>query len=229
MSKELMETGKHQISLVTAVRHNPQMLPTPTASMMPCEGTVRIMRKAWESGEYTLEEASAIAGRDVRLSQGKVPTMETFPTPQASDIKLKPTSASWKAKGGINYSLANPEIQAKWGTPKAQDSRHALTDRGKGNLGEQVSGIHNGGKLNPPWTEWLMGWPIGWSAPAPLATDRFRQWLDSHGTSCPAKDAPTPKVKRMKRELSQPMLFDPEPHKVEQGTMFENKRCQRVN
>ena len=36
-----------------------------------------------------------------------------------------------------------------WGTPKAQDSRHALRDRGKGNLGEQVSGLHNGGKLNP--------------------------------------------------------------------------------
>jgi hypothetical protein len=183
MSKELMETGKHQISLVTAVRHNPQMLPTPTASMMPCEGTVRIMRKAWESGEYTLEEASAIAGRDVRLSQGKVPTMETFPTPQASDIKLKPTSASWKAKGGINYSLANPEIQAKWGTPKAQDSRHALSDRGKGNLGEQVSGIHNGGKLNPPWVEWLMGWPIGWTDLKPLEMDKLASAPLPHGES----------------------------------------------
>lgn len=30
-------------------------------------------------------------------------------------------------------------------------------------------------------------------------------------------------VKRMELELSQPMLFEPEPHKVEQWTMFENK------
>jgi hypothetical protein len=59
-----------------------------------------------------------------------------------------------------------------WGTPKAQDSRHALRDRGKGNLGEQVSGLHNGGKLNPLWTEWLMGWPIGWTDLKPLATDK---------------------------------------------------------
>ncbi len=29
--------------------------------------------------------------------------------------------------------------------------------------------------------EWLMGWPIGWSASEPLATDRFQQWLRSHG------------------------------------------------
>jgi len=111
MSKELMETGKHQISLVTYVKHNP----------------------------------------------------EKFPTPTATDHKNQPTSASWKAKGGVNYKLSNPEIQQKWGTPKAQDSRHALTDRGKGNLGEQVSGLHNGGKLNPLWVEWLMGYPIGWT------------------------------------------------------------------
>ena len=59
-----------------------------------------------------------------------------------------------------------------WGTPKAQDSRHALRDRGKGNLGEQVSGLHNGGKLNPLWTEWLMGWWIGWTDLKPLEMDR---------------------------------------------------------
>ena len=59
-----------------------------------------------------------------------------------------------------------------WGTPKAQDSRHALRDRGKGNLGEQVSGLHNGGKLNPTWTEWLMGWPLEWTDLKPLETGK---------------------------------------------------------
>lgn len=29
--------------------------------------------------------------------------------------------------------------------------------------------------------EWMMGWPLGWSASEPLATDRFREWLRSHG------------------------------------------------
>jgi hypothetical protein len=174
---------------------------------MPCEGTVRIMRKAWQSGEFTLEEASAVAGRDVRKAQGKVPMMPTpnawdgkrgpmskelmetgkhqislvtyvkhnpekFPTPTATDHKNQPTSASWKAKGGVNYKLSNPEIQQKWGTPKAQDSRHALTDRGKGNLGEQVSGLHNGGKLNPLWVEWLMGYPIGWTDLSDVVMDK---------------------------------------------------------
>jgi hypothetical protein len=45
-----------------------------------------------------------------------------FPTPRSSD-----------AEGGT----------VNWGTPKEQDSRAALTDRGKHNLGEQVHGMHN--------------------------------------------------------------------------------------
>jgi len=70
-----------------------------------------------------------------------------------------------------------------WGTPKAQDSRHALRDRGKGNLGEQVSGLHNGGKLNPTWTEWLMGWPLEWTDLKPLETDKSHFVQQQHGES----------------------------------------------
>jgi DNA (cytosine-5)-methyltransferase 1 len=39
----------------------------------------------------------------------------------------------------------------------------------------------SGGPLNPTWVEWLMGWPLGWTALEPLAMDRFQQWLRLHG------------------------------------------------
>jgi len=39
----------------------------------------------------------------------------------------------------------------------------------------------NGGQLNPTWVEWLMGWPLGWTDLKPLETDKFQQWLNSHG------------------------------------------------
>jgi len=39
----------------------------------------------------------------------------------------------------------------------------------------------NGGKLNPMWVEWLMGWPLGWTDLRVSAMDKFRQWCDSHG------------------------------------------------
>jgi len=41
--------------------------------------------------------------------------------------------------------------------------------------------IQAGGKLNPTWVEWLMGWPLGWTDLKPLAMDKFQQWLEQHG------------------------------------------------
>ena len=60
--------------------------------------------------------------------------------------------------------------------------KDALTDRGKSNLGEVINEkekMTKTGQLNPPWVEWLMGWPIGWTDLKPLVTDKFRnvqQW-----------------------------------------------------
>jgi hypothetical protein len=42
-------------------------------------------------------------------------------------------------------------------------------------------GAGNGGKLNPMWVEWLMGWPLGWTDLKPLEMDKFQKWLDEHG------------------------------------------------
>ncbi len=33
----------------------------------------------------------------------------------------------------------------------------------------------NGGRLNPDWVEWLMGWPIGWTRPESVKMD-WRDW-----------------------------------------------------
>jgi len=38
-----------------------------------------------------------------------------------------------------------------------------------------------GGRLNPEWVEWLMGWPIGATALSPLETDKFQEWQQQHG------------------------------------------------
>jgi hypothetical protein len=58
-----------------------------------------------------------------------------------------------------------------YGTPLAQDERAALTDRGKGKFGEQVNQDHNvkkhGGKLNPTFVEFLMGYPMNWTKVEP--------------------------------------------------------------
>ena len=148
-----------------------RMWPTPTASAMPCEGTQRIMRKKWLAGELSLEEASAIAGRDVRKAQGKVPEM--WPTPRASENDqgrkadgMMDGESSWKAQGrGATLTTA----VLRWTTPTAHNAKEtnapSENDRNTPTLAAQV-----GGQLNPTWVEWLMGWPLGWTDLKPLET-----------------------------------------------------------
>jgi hypothetical protein len=38
-----------------------------------------------------------------------------------------------------------------------------------------------GGKLNPMWVEWLMGWPLGWTDLKPLEMDKYQVWQQQHG------------------------------------------------
>jgi hypothetical protein len=132
------------------------MFPTPSASGMPCEGTVRLASKAWLNGEATLEEANAIAGRDVRDKQGKVPAM--WPTPKAS--AAGPDFAKvGRSKTGISLATA----AAMFPTPTVQD---ASNNGGPSQYQRNSLPLNAvaGGALNPTWVEWLMGFPLGWTA-----------------------------------------------------------------
>ena len=78
--------------------------------------------------------------------------------------------------------VANPRL---WPTPTARiwkgGGRKMIRDDGKSRedmldwLVEQ-----NGGRLNPTWVEWLMGWPLGWTDLKPLEMDKFQQWRQQH-------------------------------------------------
>jgi hypothetical protein len=64
-----------------------------------------------------------------------------------------------------------------WSFPKERDPRRcskALHDRIRAEVA--AHGLYP----RPMMIEWLMGWPIGWSALEPLATVKFREWLLSH-------------------------------------------------
>lgn len=45
------------------------------------------------------------------------------------------------------------------------------------------------GRPSPTNQEWLMGWPIGWTATQPLGMDRFQSWLQQHSASSRLTDA----------------------------------------
>lgn len=38
-----------------------------------------------------------------------------------------------------------------------------------------------GKEFSPELSEWLMGWPVGWTDLGPLEMDKFLQWQRTHG------------------------------------------------
>jgi hypothetical protein len=95
-------------------------------------------------------------------------------TPSVS-VAEHPGQKAWKPHQQLrlNQQVNNPAL---WPTPNTVDAKGG-TRKGEG----QTQLCHTvGGSLNPTWVEWLMGWPLGWTDCAVSATDRFRQWFDSH-------------------------------------------------
>ena len=69
-----------------------------------------------------------------------------------------------------------------WSTLTCHDRKgQSGAKRGRNAQGGECLTQQVGGTLSPMWVEWLMGWPVGWTDLEPLETDKFRQWLRSHG------------------------------------------------
>ena len=93
-------------------------------------------------------------------------TSLAYPTPSvagcveggvAKNVEMNEKGFSATRENGTKYGakLRDAVIhQASWGTPKEQDSRAAMTDRGKHNLGEQVHGMHNQNYPTPTSRYW---------------------------------------------------------------------------
>jgi len=111
---------------------------------------------------------------------------ETWPTPQSRD---------WKGSSGRSLKGMECDLPTKvkmWPTPQASDNR----DRGNMSnpsiqrrvaIGKQImlsQSVHpTSGNLNPPFPEWLMGWPLGWTDLKRLAMDKSHCVQQQHGES----------------------------------------------
>jgi hypothetical protein len=175
---------------------------TPTCmNIAPTDGR----RKSREAFRASIGRSDAPGG----LAE-QVATPKFWPTPDARDsqpegleagrrrmekystcglqtaVKLYPTPTTEGIDGGSNSRKA-AKARGMWPTPTCHNARDSDSpseaNRNTPSLCHQARG---GDKtlpkfLNPMWVEWLMGWPLGWTDLKPLETDKFRQWLNSHG------------------------------------------------
>jgi DNA (cytosine-5)-methyltransferase 1 len=132
-----------------------------------------------------------ISNQGVSGSIGLARTIMMWATPTCHMAKEAAYPAEFRRNTPSLTAEANIGTPAKnWPTPCASDNRDRgnigspaiLRRKEKGKqimLSQSVSDIS--GALNPPWVEWLMGWPLEWTDLKPLAMDKFLLWLNSHG------------------------------------------------
>jgi hypothetical protein len=61
---------------------------------------------------------------------------------------------------------------AKWPTPTAHNAKETNSPS-EALRNEPTLAYRVGGKLNPTWVEWLMGWPLEWTDLKPLGMDKY--------------------------------------------------------
>ena len=123
-------------------------------------------------------------GRQLDLQQ--VVKMQMWPTPCAEDAKNVPYQ---KGDGGKRYPMLLGAVapERMWPSPNALDwkNRGSLEYR-EGRQIQLQTAVN--GQLNPTWVEWLMGYPLGWTALEDSAIASYRQsQRGSRGASSPPK------------------------------------------
>jgi hypothetical protein len=94
------------------------------------------------------------------------------------------TTPGWVTCGNVSGLWPTPTASDEKGsvTPQTAKKRAAKSSRGV-RLPEflTLKGLLPGGRHNPEFSEWLMGWPLQWTAIEPLETAKFREWQQQHG------------------------------------------------
>jgi hypothetical protein len=142
--------------------------PTPTAVTRPMEGNVRMYRAKIAAGEMTEQEAEAILGKSVWEAQGAIPAM--WPTPTTQEIEHPNAIINDKGRrvsknGRSSHGVGLADAVQIWPTPTLDDSKNVKPkpNRFRGLVAAVNEKSETGGKLNPTWVEWLMGFPTGWT------------------------------------------------------------------
>lgn len=123
--------------------------------------------KGTDFGFWPTPVASDTSSRNTKYAQGG--------TPLSLAVKLWPTPTvcgNYNRKGASKTSGDGLATAVRmWPPPTAHNAKETNAPseslRNTPTLAAQA-----GGPLNPDWTEWLMGWPIGWTALKPLEMDK---------------------------------------------------------
>lgn len=147
-----------------------------------CVSDLAMQVKMWPTPRANDAEKRGAIADDPR--NGLPAAAKHWPTPRASDTKnlrnLGPTIQKRQEQGRLSVA----EAVKLWPTPTARDFRTGDKPESKRARMKQSGEWHSpnlndvaspGGQLNPTWVEWLMGFPLGWTALEPSETPSSRK------------------------------------------------------
>lgn len=109
----------------------------------------------------------------------ELPTLEPITNETECGLWASPNARDWKDSGATQGKRKSPNLgtQVHWPTPRTKgmcggSGAWDLLNKNTTLEEARQMGAGNGGKLNPTWVEWLMGWPLGWTDLKPLETGK---------------------------------------------------------
>jgi hypothetical protein len=131
-------------------------------------------------------------GAQPRPTLGAMARYDLWPTPTVKG-NYNRKGASSTSGDGLATAVSRfptPTVSMRKGSSIGALTRKDGRSRANDRLDYRVEGTGQTGRLNPQFVEWLMGWPIGWTALQPLAMDKFREWRRQHGVCFGTGDKP---------------------------------------
>ena len=127
-----------------------------------CQNPHILVRKDGKSRMDQLANFVVYGDFDKKLKQWRTPT--TITGGKSSEERLNQLGAgNWERSSGQKIQLRLID--------QVRDSRLYPPD-------SKAETIKPNCELNPDWTEWLMGWPIGWTSLKPLSKEEFMKWFE---------------------------------------------------
>lgn len=178
-----------------------QMWPTPTSfDANGIKRTPESMEKAMAGRKIPGRNGGAPKNLQEEVLRNMYPTPTAY---DANDVKRSPEG--WAKRAAYRQSIGRDHIGtaglsehiwleendvplkiSQWPTPSAsviEPKSNVVKLDGRTPQDPQVGLADKvGGRLNPDWVEWLMGWPIGWTSLEPLSPESFARWLDATTT-----------------------------------------------
>ena len=148
-----------------------------TESQWSCGGTWLALSVRWDRASSSWKIVRDLFAEDLPASSPTLPQWGLMVDGELYQRKTQALPISASDSGGYSGRT--------YPTPRSRDWKGECKKRwgNRHSLPGAVADTLHGAPPPPQFSEWLMGWPIEWSDIRPLATDKFQQWLRSHGVS----------------------------------------------